>query len=85
MPARDYTDARDEFARAVALNPALPMAHSLYGQALLSTGDREQARAAFAKELALNPNDFESNLYLGRDPEGGAGLRRGARAISTRR
>jgi tetratricopeptide (TPR) repeat protein len=61
----DYTGARDEFAKAVALNPQLPMAHSLYAQALLSTGDRENARVAFMKELALNPNDFESNLYLG--------------------
>ena len=61
----DYTAARDEFERAVALNPQLPMAHSLYAQALLSTGDREKARVAFTKELALNPNDFESNLYLG--------------------
>jgi tetratricopeptide (TPR) repeat protein len=61
----DYTGARDEFAKAVALNPQLPMAHSLYAQALLSTGDRETARVAFTKELALNANDFESNLYLG--------------------
>lgn len=61
----DYTSARDEFGKAVALNPQLPLAHSLYGQALLATGDRESARTAFAKELALNPNDFESNLYLG--------------------
>ena len=63
--AADYTGARDEFAKAVALNPQLPMAHSLYGQALLATGDREAARAAFLKELAINPTDFESNLYLG--------------------
>lgn len=63
--ASDFTAARDEFAKAVALNPQLPLAHSLYGQALLSTGDREAARAAFLKELALNPTDFESSLYLG--------------------
>ena len=61
----DYIGARDEFARAVALNPQLPMAQSLYGQALLATGDRDRARVAFASELAANPNDFESNLYLG--------------------
>jgi tetratricopeptide (TPR) repeat protein len=61
----DYTGARDEFGKAVALNGTLLMAHSLYGQALLATGDRESARAAFQQELALNPNDFESNLYLG--------------------
>ncbi len=63
--AADFTGARDEFARAVALNPSLPLAHSLYGQMLLTTGDREAARAAFAQELTLNPNDFESNLFLG--------------------
>jgi tetratricopeptide (TPR) repeat protein len=63
--ASDYAAARDEFARAVALHPRLPLAHSLHGQALLSTGDREGARAAFLKELALNPTDFEASLYLG--------------------
>jgi cytochrome c-type biogenesis protein CcmH/NrfG len=37
----------------------------LFGQASLSTGDREAARAAFEQELAINANDFESHLYLG--------------------
>jgi tetratricopeptide (TPR) repeat protein len=61
----DYAGARDEFAAAVQKNPDLPLAHSLYGQALLATGDREAARRAFERELAGNPADFESNLYLG--------------------
>ena len=61
----DHNAARAEFERAIALNPQLPMAHSLYAQTVLATGDREKARVAFTQELALNPNDFESNLYLG--------------------
>jgi tetratricopeptide (TPR) repeat protein len=63
--ASDLSEAREEFQKAVALDPSLPMAHALLGRALLSTGDREGARAAFQQELAQNPNDFESNLYLG--------------------
>ncbi len=63
--AADFAEAREEFKKAVDLNPELPMAHSLLGQALLKTGDRDRARAAFEQELALNPNDFESHLYLG--------------------
>ena len=63
--AGEFGEAREEFKRAVTLNPSLPLAHSLLGQASLSTGDRESARAAFEQELAINANDFESNLYLG--------------------
>ena len=63
--AAEFAEAREEFQKAVALNPTLPMANSLLGQAYLSTGDREHARAAFLEELSLNANDFESNLYLG--------------------
>ena len=63
--ASDFAEAREEFRKAVDLNPRLPLGHSLLGQALLRTGDRDAARAAFEQELASNPNDFESNLYLG--------------------
>jgi tetratricopeptide (TPR) repeat protein len=63
--AADYAEAREEFRRAVDLNPQIPMGHSLLGQALLRTGDRDGAKHAFQEELAISPNDFESNLYLG--------------------
>src|SRR5262249_44973607 len=63
--AADYAEAREEFRKAVDLNSQIPMAHSLLGQALLRTGDRDSARTAFEEELAISPNDFESNLYLG--------------------
>ena len=56
--------AAKEFARSESLNPDLPSLHSYYGQALLFTGDADGAMQAFRKELAQNPNDFDSNLQL---------------------
>jgi len=61
----DYPRAVREFGLAVELNPALPTLQSFYGQSLLITGDADGAAAAFGKELAANPNDFDSNLQLG--------------------
>jgi tetratricopeptide (TPR) repeat protein len=61
----DFSGARDDFAKAVELNPNLPDLFSYYGMALLSTGDQDGAKAAFLRELKQNPNDFESNLHMG--------------------
>jgi tetratricopeptide (TPR) repeat protein len=63
--AQEWAPARDEFAKAVALNPKLPGAHSYYGRALLGTAATAAAGEQFRKELELNPNDFEANLFLG--------------------
>lgn len=60
----DFPGAVQEFAKAEALNPALPSLHSYHGQALLFTGDADAAVAAFRKELASNPNDFDANFHL---------------------
>ena len=62
--ARNFPAAVKEFSQAEALNPGLPSLHSLYGQALLFTGDADAAAAAFRKELAANPNDFDANYQL---------------------
>lgn len=61
---RDFTGAREELARGIALNPQLPELQSYYGQTLLATGDAANAAVAFKKELESNPNDFTSNLDL---------------------
>lgn len=61
----DFAGARDDFQKAVALNPNLPDVNAYYGEALLSTGDQANARLAFERELKSNPNDFEANLHLG--------------------
>jgi len=64
LNASDFSGARDDLAKAVELNPKLPDVYSFYGVALLRTGDSAGAVAAFQKELASNPNDFNSNLEL---------------------
>jgi tetratricopeptide (TPR) repeat protein len=61
----DAPGAVDELSVAVKLNPKLPLAHYLYGQALLTLGHRSEAMQCFREELAIDPNEFGSNLYLG--------------------
>lgn len=62
--AGDFPAAVKQLASALELNPSLPGLESLYGQALLNTGDPDAAAGAFQKELTSNPNDFAANLYL---------------------
>ena len=61
----DASGAVDELADAVKLDPKLPLAHYLYGNALLTLGHRDEAMQCFREELAIDPNEFGSNLYLG--------------------
>lgn len=61
----DASGAVDELSVAVKLDPKLPLAHYLYGNALLTLGHREEAMQCFREELAIDPNEFGSNLYLG--------------------
>jgi tetratricopeptide (TPR) repeat protein len=62
--AGDYPGAVKELNRAAALNGDLPSLQSYLGKALLFTGDADGAVAAFRKELAANPNDFDANFQL---------------------
>ena len=63
--ADDAQGALKEAERAIELNPKLPGLQAGYGRVLMRLGDTEKAKAAFKSELAANPNDFESNLYIG--------------------
>lgn len=65
LKADDVPSAIAELKRAEALNPRLPIVHALMGLAFQRTGDEVAALAAFRKELAINPNDFDSNLQIG--------------------
>jgi tetratricopeptide (TPR) repeat protein len=47
------------------MNPDLPEVNSFYGQALFSNGQTAESRAIFERELAHNPNDFQSNVHVG--------------------
>jgi len=62
---KDYPSAKQEFERALKLNPRLPTAHALYGRTALALGDQEIGERALRQELELNVNDFEANLQLG--------------------
>jgi len=62
--AGDYPAALKELKSAAASKPELPSLQSYLGQALLFTGDAEGAVAAFRKELASNPNDFDANFSM---------------------
>jgi tetratricopeptide (TPR) repeat protein len=61
----DSRSALPELEKAAAENPALPAVHSMLGRALVGVGRRDEALAAFRNEIARNPNDFDSNLYIG--------------------
>jgi len=65
MSVADFAGARDEFAKAVALNPNLPQVHVLYAQALQVTGDSDQALKEFEAELAADPFNYDANLQIG--------------------
>lgn len=65
MNIADFAGARDEFAKAVALNPDLPDAHVLYAKALQFTGDSDLSAKEYKAELAKDPFNFDSNLQLG--------------------
>jgi tetratricopeptide (TPR) repeat protein len=65
LKRNDYRAALPELERAAQLNSDLPTVHSLLGRALMAMGRREEALEAFRRELAKNPNDFDSNVYVG--------------------
>ena len=65
MGAQDFAGARDEFAKAVALNPNLPEVHVLYAKALMLTGDSDLSAKEFEAELRVDPYNFDANLQLG--------------------
>ena len=65
MNVQDFAGARDEFAKAVALNPNLPEVHVLYAKALMFTGDSDLSAKEYKTELTVDPYNFDANLQLG--------------------
>jgi tetratricopeptide (TPR) repeat protein len=60
----DLVAAAGHLARAVELDPKMPWAHTLYGQALKAAGEGEKATAQFNAELQVNPYDFTANTEI---------------------
>jgi Tfp pilus assembly protein PilF len=65
LDVHDYLAAREDFEKAVALNPELPEAHAYLGLALARVSDVEKATAQFRAELELDPNNFLATFELG--------------------
>lgn len=65
LRANDHDGAVADVEKAIALDARLPGAHARLGEILFGVGDIERARAAFAQELAVDPDDFVSNLDMG--------------------
>jgi tetratricopeptide (TPR) repeat protein len=65
LAANDSKAAAITLHKALESAPDLPGGWALYARALLDSGDRDGARAAFQRALKADPNDFEANLYLG--------------------
>ena len=62
--AMEYPQAIADLSKAAEIDPTLPDVYSYLGQAQMASGDMQAARQDFEKELARNPNDFESNVRL---------------------
>jgi tetratricopeptide (TPR) repeat protein len=62
--AQQIVAAAKDLAKAVELNPALPGAHSLYGQILRGLTQMDAAADQFREELKVNPYDFVANTEV---------------------
>ena len=79
--AKDDIAAEKELRRALELNPALPTANGTLGEVLAKMGDAPGAVEALRRELAINPNHFDSHVLLG--PAAAARTRETTRPAST--
>lgn len=60
----DYPRAAEDFSKALALNPKMPLLRSYHGRSLLFTGDADGAERAFREVLAEAPNDYDATFLL---------------------
>ena len=65
LRTNDHDGAVVDVEKAIALNGKLPGAHARLGEILFGVGEIDRARTAFSQELAVNPDDFVSNLDMG--------------------
>jgi tetratricopeptide (TPR) repeat protein len=61
---KDYPRAVSELAVAAKAEPKAPEVQSMYGRALLMTGDPDAAESAFRAAVESNPDDRSANLGL---------------------
>jgi Tfp pilus assembly protein PilF len=80
--------AREDFEKAVAVNPQLPEAHANLGLALARVSDVEKATPEFRAELALDPNNllatFELDVLAAKEKRNAEARKLFARGLSLR-
>lgn len=62
---KSWEAALDAFRRAEKMDPSLPGLYADLGAALAAMAELDNAKAAFLKELARDPNNFKANYLLG--------------------
>jgi tetratricopeptide (TPR) repeat protein len=65
MDLNEFAAARRDFDQALQLDPRLPRIYTLAGMARDKLGNADDAAEMFRKALAVDPDDFDANLYLG--------------------
>jgi tetratricopeptide (TPR) repeat protein len=65
LSLNEFEHARKDLEAALNLNPKLPRINTMVGMARDRTGDPTAAEPEFRAALAIDPNDFDANLYLG--------------------
>ncbi len=60
-----WTEAENEFRRAIELNPDYPLAHTDLGWLLMSTGRTDEGIAENKRGVELDPLSLDTNVYLG--------------------
>jgi tetratricopeptide (TPR) repeat protein len=65
LDLNEFDAARRDLDKALQLNPRLPRIYTLAGMARDKLGDPAAATGMFRKGLAVDPDDFDANLYLG--------------------
>ena len=61
----DYFGAASQLERATALDPRVPSLNATYGKLLRTMTRHDEANEAFLRELEINPDDYDSNLFHG--------------------
>jgi tetratricopeptide (TPR) repeat protein len=65
LGVKNWQGALQAFRKAEKMNPTLPGIYANLGAGLAAMAELDQAKAAFLKELARDPDNFKANYLLG--------------------
>jgi len=65
LGVKNWQGALEAFRKAEKMDPAMPGVYADLGAGLAAMAELDDAKAAFLKELARDPNNFKGNYLLG--------------------